>query len=356
MPFARPTLAQIAERIASDLESRLPGADARLRRSVLSVIGRTEAGAVHGLYGYGDFIARQVFPDTAESEFLDRWAAVWGITRKPAWPASGTVTATGTDGAVIPAGSALQRGDGRRYLTSADATIVAGTADLTVTAEEAGADGNAAVGTKLTFVSPIADIEGTATVAGDGLIQGSDQEGDATVLARTLGRIQEPPHGGAAHDYVAWALDRDAHGIDVTRAWERAGEYGPGSVTVRLVMDDTYPDGIPAQADLDAVAAYIATVKPKTAKVYVVAPVSTPIAFTIAGLDPATQAVRDAIEAELRDLIDREAAPGQTLLVSHVREAISVAAGEADHRLVLPAADVVLAPGAIAAFGSLSWS
>lgn len=355
MPFTRPTLGEIGERIAGDLESRLPGADARLRRSVLAVLGRTEAGAVHGLYGFGEFVARQVFPDTAETEFLDRWARVWGIARKPAWPASGSVVAAGTDGAVIPAGTVLQRGDGQRFVTAAEATIAAGTATLAVSAEAAGLDGNTMAGTKVTFASPVADVEGTATVAGDGLVQGSDQEGDATVLARTLGRIQEPPHGGAGHDYLAWALDRDGHGVDVTRAWVRAGEYGPGTVTVRFVMDDTYADAIPLQADLDAVAAWIAPLKPVTAKVYVVAPVAVPIGFSIAGLVPATQPIREAIEAELRDLVRREAAPGATLLVSHVREAISVAAGEADHRLLAPAGDMALAPGAIAVFGGIVW-
>lgn len=355
MPFARPTLAEIAERIAADLESRLPGADARLRRSVLEVLGRTEAGAVHGIYGFGQFVARQVMPDTAETEFLDRWARIWGIGRKPAWPAAGVAVVAGIDGGVIPAGTVLQRGDGQTYATSAEATIAAGTASLSISAEVAGAAGNATAGTKLTFVSPVADIEGAATVVGDGLLQGSDREADASVLDRMLLRIQEPPHGGAGNDYVAWALDRDAHGIDVTRAWVAAGEFGPGTVTVRFVMDESYGDGVPQPADVAAVAASIAPLRPVTAEVHVVAPVPHPVTFVIGGLAPASVAVRDAVVAELRDLIRREAEPGGTLLVSHVREAISVAAGEGDHRLLYPTDDLRMGTGVMVTFGGAEW-
>ena len=103
MPFQRPTLTDLQTQIAADIESRLPGADSQLRRSFLGVLSRAFTGSLHGLYGYLDFTSKQVFPDTAESEFLDRWAGIWGVTRKPAWPTSGTVTFTGTNGSVIPA-------------------------------------------------------------------------------------------------------------------------------------------------------------------------------------------------------------------------------------------------------------
>ncbi|RYE88861.1 MAG: baseplate J protein, partial [Oxalobacteraceae bacterium] len=58
---------------------------------------------------------------------------------------------------------------------------------------------------------------------------------------------------------------------------------------------------------------------------------------------------------ELRDLLVREAAPGKTLLLSHIREAVSTAAGETDHVLVSPAANVVPPTGHMPTFGSIAW-
>ena len=66
--------------------------------------------------------------------------------------------------------------------------------------------------------------------------------------------------------------------------------------------------------------------------------------------------VMNGFEAELRDLIRREAEPSGTLLISHIREAISVAAGERDHVLVTPAANVECDIGEVPTFGDITWS
>lgn len=356
MPFSRPTLTQINEQLGADIESRLPGADSQLRRSFLNVLARTMAGGLHGLYGFIAFIFDQVFPDTAESEFLERWGGIWGIGRKPAWPASGDVNITGTNGTIIPAGTIMQRGDAAEFETSAEVTIAGGTATATVTASDPGEAGNSDAGTTLNMVSPIAGAQSAATVAESGLIGGSDAESDASLRDRLLTRIQEPPHGGAQHDYLAWAKDKDEHGIDVTRVWIYPQELGIGTLTVRFMMDDAYADGIPLAADVTALQAYIDGVRPVTADVTVAAPVAVPIVFEISGLDPATDSVKAAIEAELADLVRREAEPGGTLLLTHIQEAVSIAAGETDHVLVAPAANVVSATAEISTYGSVTWS
>ena len=47
MAFNRPSLTALVERIATDFESRLPGTDARLRRSNVGVMSRVWAGVAH---------------------------------------------------------------------------------------------------------------------------------------------------------------------------------------------------------------------------------------------------------------------------------------------------------------------
>jgi uncharacterized phage protein gp47/JayE len=68
-----------------------------------------------------------------------------------------------------------------------------------------------------------------------------------------------------------------------------------------------------------------------------------------------TTAIRAAVSAELTDLFVREGTPAGTILLSHIREAISQAAGETDHILTVPSANVVMGAGAIPVLGTVTW-
>ena len=94
MPFARPTLNELIDRVTTDISGRVTGVEsAVLRRSLLGILARSEAGAVHMLYGFLEWAARQAIIDTAEKEYLERWAAIWKIFRKPADYAEGIESA-----------------------------------------------------------------------------------------------------------------------------------------------------------------------------------------------------------------------------------------------------------------------
>ncbi len=350
MPFARPTLTQLQERTLADIEAGLPGADARLRRSNLNVLAAAAAAAGLGLYGYLDFIAKQVIVDTAEAEFLVRHAGVYTIARKAATFAAGSVTFTGVDTSIIPAGSEVTRSDGVAFTTDAQVAIVAGTAAAAVTASEPGKAGDTAAASLLDLSTTIQGVAATATVAAGGLSGGGDTESDADLLARLLARIRQAPHGGADFDYIAWALEV----AEVTRAWVFPNELGLGTVTVRFVVDNHAVSIIPDAPKVAELQAYIDARRPVTAAVTVVAPVAVPLAFTIQ-LTPNTAEAQAAVLAELTDLILREAAPGGTILLSHMREAVSIAAGETDHVLTVPAANDVRAAGEIATMGVITW-
>jgi uncharacterized phage protein gp47/JayE len=352
MPFAEPTLAELIDRGVADLESRLPGVDAHLRRSLARALMTAHAGAVHGLYGFLDWQARQLFPDMAESEQLDRWVNVWGLVRKASVPATGSVTFTGTDGKDIPAGTVLQRSDGAQFATDALVTLAGGTAAATVTAAAGGADGNTAAGTVLTLVGAIAGVTGEATVAAGGLAGGADEESDADLRARLLLRIALGAPNGKAGDYAQWALEN----AGITRAWDYAEYLGLGTVGVTFVLDNDAMDAtiVPDAATVQAVQGYIDARRPRPADVTVFAP--TPIAFNpTIQLTPNTAAVQAAVLAELKDLLRHDGEPGGTLLLSHINEAISLAEGETDHILIAPAANVAYAPGEIAVMGAVTW-
>jgi uncharacterized phage protein gp47/JayE len=343
MAFNRPPLTSLVKSLRDDMLSRV-GDGALLRRADAEVYARVFAGAMHGLYGYADWIARQILWDRCDADTLDRWASMWlQVPRKPAAQATGQVTFVMATGAVVPTGTVLQAFDGVQYQTTADNT---GTT-APVVALVAGAAGNRAAGQSLSLVSPIAGVQ-TQSAAGE-ISGGADVESTDLLRARLIARVRTPPDGGSVTDYLQWALEVPG----VTRAWVAPLEQGGGTVVVRFVRDND-ASIIPDAGEVAAVQAHIAALKPVTAELYVVAPVADALNFQIA-LTPATVAVKTAVEAELRDLLVCEAAPGVTLLVSHIREAISAAAGETDHVLVAPSSNVVPAIGHMPVFGSITW-
>lgn len=352
MPLVRPTLEEAINAVRGDFAVRFPGADTRTRRSPLDVFARVIGYVHHTLYGWLEWLAGQLLPDTAEADWLVRHGALWGISRKTAAFATGTVIVSGTTGTLVPEGTVWQRADGVQYVQNTATTIgIGGSAETTVTALVAGASGDAAAATPLNILSPIAGIVSMAVVGALGIGAGADAETDTALRARVLARIKAPPHGGNAGDYQAWALAVPG----VTRAWPQPLGNGPGTVIVRFMMDDTYADGIPGPVDVAVVEAAIDAVRPVTALVTCAAPAAVPLAVDIR-LAPDSAAVRTAVEAELRDLIRREAVPGGTLLISHIREAISIAAGETDHILLSPSANVAIGAAQITTFGAITWA
>jgi uncharacterized phage protein gp47/JayE len=348
--FNRPVLPELIQRVRNDVLSRLSTDDV-LRRTDAEVYARVLGGVAHGLYGFIEWLSKQVIYDTAEAEYLERWCSIWGINRKVAAPATGTVTFTVQASSLIPSGTLLQALDGVQYQTSADATASASTATASVTAVVPAAAGNRATGQNLTLVSPVVGVQSTATA---GLLSGgADVETDDALRARLLARIQQPPHGGASYDYTAWALEVPG----VTRAWVYPAELGLGTVTLRFVRDN---DGtgtaiIPDAGEVAAVQTYIDARRPVTAQLTVVAPAAVPLNFTIQGLVPATLTVQAAVQAELADLLLREAVPGGIILLSHIRAAISAAAGETDYVLTAPVANVTNSTGNMSTMGSITW-
>lgn len=348
MPFERPTLVQLRDRIAADIE-RHSGQDATSRGSAYAPLAKAQAGLAHGLYGHLAYIGDQLFDDTADDTNLLRRAVEMGVARIAAVRASGTATATGNDGAILPAETLVQTDDEILYRVTNEATISGGSATLVLTAVEPGDAGNQLVGVTLRFVSPVLDVDSEATVIA--ITGGADIEAIERVRERLAERRTNPPMGGNANDYIAWA--KAAH-VDVTRAWCYSNEAGLGTVVVRFVTDDLGTP-IPTQTHVDSVVDYIDSVRPAGMKSFnVYAPAVKNLNITFTALTPNTAAVRAAIEAELKDLIAREAEPGGTLLLSHINEAISLASGETDHRHDL-AADFTCAIGEFPVLGALTW-
>src|SRR5579872_4691602 len=108
MAFARSTLAGLRRTARGNIAARLPGADLSLRRSYLVAIADILAGMLWSVYGYLDWLAGVLLPDTLEPIYLARWMAIFGLTPLQAVKAGGNAEFTGLVGAAIPAGTLLQ--------------------------------------------------------------------------------------------------------------------------------------------------------------------------------------------------------------------------------------------------------
>jgi len=361
MPFTRSSLQEIVDRITSDFETRITGATSLLRRSVLAVIARVNAGAFHLLYEYLDFQARQLFVSTADEAGLEAHSSEYGIPRKAAAAATGSGTVTGTNGVVIPAGSELFSTDDQIYTIDDEETIAGGTATLDFTASVAGEDGDDDVGITLTFVSPIAGVNTSVTVDADGISGGADEESDDDLRERLLTRKRQPPHGGAYFDYETWALEVSG----ATRSWSFPLYQGIGTIGIAFACDDDLVI-IPNAIQRATVREYIVEHEdPGTGQIVGCPVTAEPGLFMIemtaltvnfeVDISPNTAAVRAAIEANLEDLVLRDGGPGETLYISRISEAISLAADEVRHRLDSPVADTTAATNQIHTFGTVTF-
>lgn len=355
MPFARPTLGELIDRVRSDLRGRLEIGGPILRRAMVNVLGAVWGGAVHLLYGYLDWLSRQLFGDTADEAELLRKAAMYGIAPVAATFATGNVTATGTNGTSILAGTIIRLDAVTSYRVVTGQVVASGTATLPVTAVLAGTAANVPEDTALSFESLIAGVNATATVATGGIADGFDAEGIEEVRARYLQRLREPPEGGADQDYEGWA-----EGVaGITRAWVYPHELGLGTVVVRFVNDNAVPI-FPDPTVVAAVQAALATERPITAEVTAAAPTELAVAFTI-HVVPDNADTRAAVTAELGDMMKRLAEPGDgvargTILLSQMTTAIGIAEGVTDYAMTVPAANVVPALGELPTVGVITWA
>ena len=342
MAYTKPTLSELIAQMENTINVSLGTTEASLQFSYLNSISDATAGALNGIYSYIDYIAKNAFPDTADSENLSRWTGIWGVSRDAATKSTGTILATGVLNAFIAKGSELKRSDDVRYVTTQDVTMpVDNEISIPVESVKTGADTdvviNSDAGIELTFISPPTGVSST-TVVEDGGIEGGDpEESDEDLLAKLLDRIQTPPHGGNSEDYTTWAKEVE----DVTRAWEfHYPDTELGAVRVLFMTDNATVDGFPEQEKIDEVEEYIDGVRPVTVKQFTAdVPIKKLQDMTLQVV-PASLGVQENVTKQIESLFLRDASPGSTIRLSNVSEAIGLATGEEYHYILSPTVDM----------------
>jgi uncharacterized phage protein gp47/JayE len=361
LAFTRPTLTQIIDRIKNDFKAGL-GLTAIIRRSFLDVMSKAYGAASHVLHGHIEYaILRKFFPDTGDEETVLRWGTLFNVTRKDATFAELTVEFTGTTGNTLTLPTTLVRSDGLLYDLQTETIVPAGgTAQANVVCQTEGETGNMDNGDTLALQSPVTGVETNAEVVAT-VTEGEEQETIEDYQTRVLERMANPPSGGTVNDYIAFAKTV----AGVTRAWVLPAHLGEGTVGLTFVEDNEDPI-IPDQAKVDEVQEAVLELQPINADLFTFAPIEYEMNPEIQ-LKPNTQEVRDAVIAELEDLLAREAQvrdasdPEQVGLgvqydgkikLSQINEAISIADGEEDHVLISPTSDVQPSVGGLVTLGT----
>jgi len=208
----------------------------------------------------GEILGKR-FLDSAIGEDLDRATTEFGVERKAAEYATGTVTLTGTADTTVSAGALVASG-AAKFMTQEDVTIGSGgTVSVGVVCTTAGVIGNVGAGSINKFpvtISGVTAVTNAAPTSG-----GYDEESDTVLRERTYSKIRTPGTSGNANDYRNWALSVDGvGGAKVVPLWDGGG-------TVKVVIVDS--NGAAADAGLITdVADYIETVRPVGAAITVV--------------------------------------------------------------------------------------
>ena len=274
--------------------------------------------------------------------------------------ATNQVTATNSDGGVVDNTSEGGTPTGFTFGTIQEGTeIIPAFVDIQVTAKLPGASSNTDNDEILSLDSPAAGVDQDATIIAT-VLEGEEEESDEKLLVRLLQRIQFPPAGGKASDYIAEALK--VPGIE--KAFVYPNRRFNGSVDVAVLEED---NGIPSAAKVQEVQDQLDSFRQVTADVLAFAPIPITKDLTIR-IKPFTATVIAAAEAQLTDLFLRDAAPKGalkgvsdaetgTILRSRVDESVSVAQGEEDHFIVSPTSgDLEVAnSGEIAIKGTITW-
>lgn len=333
MPFITKTAAQIRDDLLRDIKNLLQLSDEKLGPdSDWYVRASSVASVAEGLYQHQGWIVRQIFPDTADAEYLYLHARTRGLTKKAANSASGTAGFTGDPDSTAAAGLVFKR-DSVSWTTTEDITIGAdGTATVSAVSSLSGAAGNTTATTTATLTTTPDGFDSTVSV---GVMSGgTDEESDAELLSRLLEIIRRPPAGGNKYDYKRWALEVSG----VSAAYVYPLRRGLGTVDVVV----TSAGGLPSQDVIDRTQAYIDDLRPVTAKnTLVIMPaihtfdVLVRVSLDGISLADATTSITSVLQDD-----DSRREPGVAFIRSQAGTLISLVTGISDYEIVTPTANI----------------
>lgn len=132
MPLNLPDNAdEVVQRAKTDVQREVVESNPFLKNSWLGALITGYANRIFDFYLQLKEAITQSLPDTATGDFLERWAAIWGINRLAATSGSGNIVATGTDTTSIPGSTLFVASDGKIYESDLPVVIAASVLNVT---------------------------------------------------------------------------------------------------------------------------------------------------------------------------------------------------------------------------------
>lgn len=268
-----PKVRQIAARIQAQIDASLNQQTPGLARSFVRVISAAIAGTQSILYRYVGWTLLQQFVASADFEPVTIFGRQFrplvelGIQFGEGEPNPATnavltidITVETQIGTLNSGAQLVNAATGVTYVTLAPVLLDAPTVSVDVQAVSdqqgtggAGSIGNMDNGLIMSFANPLANVARDAVVV-DTVTTGADAETEEAYRKRVSERLARRPQGGAGVDYRVWG--RDVAGI--VNIYPYTGDPGEVDVFAEATPESSgNPDGIPTQAQLDAVAASI---------------------------------------------------------------------------------------------------
>lgn len=285
--YTPPPRATIESQIITKYESELGTTIPLIRRAFVRITAITLSGPFWLLHQLVAWAMKQIFIQFMSPEYLQYLADWYGLPRKSATTAIITATVAGTNGKTVDAGTFATYGS-LVFSTRSAVVITDGSASVELSCLTAGSAGNVSAGTVLGFPHPLDGVDSMTVSALS--VTAIDQEALEDWRARIKSRMQVAPQGGAAGDYVRWALE--VSGIVAAHAKRAVTD-----IFVYPLVAKTGADRVPDTAKLAEVQTYLQYPgrRPLCATVYSAAATERTVSATITGLSPNDEATKARI-------------------------------------------------------------
>lgn len=124
MPLEYLSYDELVRTANASLRSNLPSLDPTIENSFAKAFVDGCAALAHSNNLQIKDVIKQLFPQTATGEFLDRWLNYESLTRLSATGSRGLASLTGTSGGVVPVGTAYDNANGYIYETQVVGAVV----------------------------------------------------------------------------------------------------------------------------------------------------------------------------------------------------------------------------------------
>jgi len=227
-----PSIAEIRDRIVSDVEGKIGQTVPFLPIALVKDIAGAIAGIIMLLYQSILWVYKQIDPENADWQTLKMLGAIYKLYPSAEVAAEIICDIPGT-GESVSRGTLFVGSNSIIYKVTAAVSIVEGVAsDVHMLAQVGGEIGNLANGEELNIDGTDLSLDGTATVTGIET-QGADPEGIESFRATVVARYKHRVTGGSPFDYFLWGIQE------------------PNFIWIGPYQDETYPNRINAWGKVD---------------------------------------------------------------------------------------------------------